>query len=346
MKGVCDKLIEIFWIEKPEPDQWRKLLAYSEEWAKIRPHFHARIQARAKEHKDPGKQAELFRLARRLKDVDDEMVRHNELLAAVEQTPQELDAIVARRRRDFTTSFFYHIKTLVDANAHDPIRQQERNLVVVQGQSDKWHRVEGVVAKASSAAAADHKRRGKGWEGRSPALAGVATSCATAVDRYDQMMDDEVALESAQAKFDDILAAPTLGDACKKIDELASKRQLDSTLMLLITKAWSAAKESTMMKEEVKDIMFHLYKSAHGNMQRLVPKEVRILRHILSFDDPSERMAALTDAFSPGSELEGETVDTLYTREGTLMKEAQQLMNPAVIQRMEGVKALIQDEFM
>ena len=39
--------------------------------------------------------------------------------------------------------------------------------------------------------------------------------------------------------------------AAKKIDTLAKNRELDSTLMLLITKAWASAKESTMMKEEV-----------------------------------------------------------------------------------------------
>ena len=53
-------------------------------------------------------------------------------------------------------------------------------------------------------------------------------------------------------KFDDILSAPSLEAAAAKIDNLAKTKQLDSTLMLLMTKAWASAKESTLMKDEVR----------------------------------------------------------------------------------------------
>jgi hypothetical protein len=52
---------------------------------------------------------------------------------------------------------------------------------------------------------------------------------------------------------------------------------------------------------------------ARGNMQRLVPKEVRIIKHLLSLEDPEERSAALAAAFSPGPETQGKHVDMLYT---------------------------------
>lgn len=52
-------------------------------------------------------------------------------------------------------------------------------------------------------------------------------------------------------KFDDILSSPSLEAAAAKIDNLAKTKQLDSTLMLLMTKAWASAKESTLMKDEV-----------------------------------------------------------------------------------------------
>ena len=64
---------------------------------------------------------------------------------------------------------------------------------------------------------------------------------------------------------------------------------------------------------QVKDILFHLYNVSIGNLQRLVPKEVRILRHIISLEDPNEQMSALSAAFSPGNELEGNDIDLLYT---------------------------------
>eukprot|EP00850_Spirogloea_muscicola_P023137 SM000332S12442 [mRNA] locus=s332:79571:81666:+ [translate_table: standard] len=321
MTRVCDRLIEVFSIERPEPAEWRKLLAFSEEWSSIRPHFFRRCRTRAEQEADAGRKADLFRLARRLKDVDDDMQRHSELLAAIEADPNELSMLVARRRKDFTGDFFEHLQTLCQANYRDPKRRDE--------------------------------------------LAALAAQCLAAVEGHDASMEDAEALEAAQLKFDDILLAPSLEAACHKIDELASRRQLDSTLMLLITKAWAAAKESTMMKDEVKDIMYHLYMTARGNLSRLVPKEVRILRHILSLEDPRERLAAMGEAFSPGPELEGQEKDLLYTtpkelhkwaalildayrtsKAGSLIKEAQKLMNPAVIHRLQHLKEVLEDEYM
>ena len=79
----------------------------------------------------------------------------------------------------------------------------------------------------------------------------MASKCLAAVEAHDRAIEDDESLSVAQLKFDDILNSPSLEAAANKIDDLAKNRQLDSTLMLLITKAWAAAKESTMMKDEV-----------------------------------------------------------------------------------------------
>lgn len=52
-------------------------------------------------------------------------------------------------------------------------------------------------------------------------------------------------------KYEDILKAPSLEAAMDKIDHLAKTNQLDSTFMLLMTKAWASAKESNLMTDEV-----------------------------------------------------------------------------------------------
>lgn len=64
---------------------------------------------------------------------------------------------------------------------------------------------------------------------------------------------------------------------------------------------------------QVKDILYHLYMTARGNLQRLMPKEIRILKYLLTIEDPEEKVSALKDAFTPGEELEGNDVDCLYT---------------------------------
>ncbi|KAG6400233.1 hypothetical protein SASPL_137058 [Salvia splendens] len=321
MIRICDKLIGVFMVDKPAPTDWRRLLIFSKEWDNIRPHFYKRCQDRADSENDPGMQHKLLRLARKLKEIDDDTQRHNELLDAIRKSPSEVGEIVARRRKDFTKEFFVHLNTVAESYYDNPTEQN--------------------------------------------AVAKLGNTCIASVQAYDTATESIEAINAAELKFQDIINSPSVDAACRKIDNLAEKNQLDSALVLMITKAWSAAKESTMMKDEVKDVLYHLYKTSRGNLQRLMPKEIRILKYLLTIEDPEERMSALNDAFSPGEELEGMDVDNLYTtpeqlhtwvgsiidayhfsREGTLVREARDLMNPKIIRKLEELKKAIQDNFM
>jgi hypothetical protein len=64
---------------------------------------------------------------------------------------------------------------------------------------------------------------------------------------------------------------------------------------------------------QAKDIMFHLYMTAVANLQRQMPKDIRILKHLIMIEDADELLSTLNDAFTPGPELQGDNVDTLYT---------------------------------
>lgn len=321
MTRVCDKLIEVFMVDKPTPTDWRRLLAFSREWESIRPHFFQRCQDRANNENDPGMKHKLLRFSRKLKEVDEDVQRHEELLKVIRKTPSEISEIVAKRRKDFTQEFFVHLHAVAESYYDNPTEQN--------------------------------------------AVANLGNMCLAAVQTYDTATESIEALNAAELKFQDIIDSPSVDAACRKIDSLAEKNQLDSALVLMITKAWSAAKESTMTKDEVKDVLYHLYMTARGNLQRLVPKEIRIVKYLLTIEDPEERMSALKDAFTPGEELEGKDVDCLYTtpeqlhtwirtvvdayhfsREGTLIREARDLMSPKMIQRLEELKKLIQDNFL
>lgn len=69
MARVSDRLIEVFMIEKTAPKEWRKLLAFSEEWPNIGPHFFQRCSTNAAIEEDPKKRGDLLKLARKLKEV-------------------------------------------------------------------------------------------------------------------------------------------------------------------------------------------------------------------------------------------------------------------------------------
>ncbi|CAI0399210.1 unnamed protein product [Linum tenue] len=318
---VCDKLIEVFMVDKTTPTDWRRLLAFSREWDGLRPHFYRRCQERADNETDPGMKHSLLRLSRKLKEVDEDVQRHNELLEAIRKAPAELGEIVSRRRKDFTQEFFVHLYTVAQSYKDDKAEQN--------------------------------------------ALAKLGNDCVAVVQAYDNATEDTKAVNAAELKLQDIINSPSLDAACRKIDDLAQKNQLDSALVLMLTKAWSDAKETNMTKDEVKDILYHLYKTAVGNLQRLMPKEIRIVKHLLTIEDPEERLSNLNDAFTPGEELEGGNVDCLYTtpeklhtwmkavvdayhhsREGTLIREARDLMNPKIIKKLEELIKLVEDHFM
>ncbi|GLJ49897.1 hypothetical protein SUGI_1060710 [Cryptomeria japonica] len=321
MSTVCDRMIDVFMTEKPNSSDWRKLLAFTEEWEKIKPHFFNRCRMRADDSNDPEIKQNLLRLIRKVKEVDDDMQRHNELFKQVQENPLEIDTIVARRRKDFTRDFFEHLKIISDSHQNNLEAKDE--------------------------------------------LARIASKCLTALQAHDKALADHVALGKAQLKFDDVLNSPSLEVARNKINNLAKKNQLDSTFMLTVSKAWAAAKESTLMKDECKDILFQLYVEARRSLQEQVPKEVRIIKYLLTIEDPELQLAALAQAFTPGDEIQGKDADVLYTkpeylhrmiqvvldayyssRQGTLIKEARKLMNPMVIQRLEVLKGVVEQNFM
>lgn len=69
MIRVCDKLVDVFLVDKPNPTDWRRLLAFSKEWNNIRPHFYNRCQNRAESESDLGMKHKLLRLQRKMREV-------------------------------------------------------------------------------------------------------------------------------------------------------------------------------------------------------------------------------------------------------------------------------------
>ncbi|VAH00041.1 unnamed protein product [Triticum turgidum subsp. durum] len=254
--------------------------------------------------------------------VDEDVQRHNELFELVKSTPSgKIGDVVAKRRKDFTVEFFNHLYYVAESYKDEPAKQKE--------------------------------------------LATLGNDCVDALQAHDDMSGSLQALNVAELKLKDILNSPSVDAACRKIDDLAEKKELDSALVLMLSKAWSAAKGTDITKSDAKDIMFHLYMTAVANLQRQMPKDIRILKHLIMIEDPAERLSALNDAFTPGPELQGENVDTLFTspevlhtwasaiidayyssREGTLLGQARDLMNPKIIKRVEELVKTIKDQYL
>ncbi|CAN6236885.1 unnamed protein product [Urochloa humidicola] len=319
MTEICDKFIEFFMHKKPETKDWRKVLVFREEWRRYRKHFYKRCQVRIDTETDSSMKQKLVVLARKVKKIDDEIEKHMELFTELRDNPADINAIVARRRKDFTGEFFRHLNFLV--NAYNGLDERD-----------------GVVR--------------------------LGAKCLSAIHAYDCTLE-QLDIESAQSKFDDILNSSSLEDACDKIKSLAKAKELDSSLILLINRAWAAAKDSTTMKDKVKDIMYHIYTTTKESLKIISPPEMKLLKYLLNIEDPEERFGALATAFSPGDEREAKDEDALYTtpnelhkwikmmldsyhlnKEETDFMDARKMSDLVIIQRLTLLKETIEEEYM
>lgn len=64
-----------------------------------------------------------------------------------------------------------------------------------------------------------------------------------------------------------------------------------------------------VFSSQAKDVMYDLYLDGLDSIEKMIPKDIRILKHLLMLKDPRERLAALNDVFTP---LEYETDEVEY----------------------------------
>ncbi|KAG6530278.1 uncharacterized protein At4g37920-like [Zingiber officinale] len=196
-------------------------------------------------------------------------------------------------------------------------------------------------------------------------IARLGAKCLSAVSAYDNTIENSEILETAQSKFNDILNSPSLDEACEKVKSLAKANELDSSLILLINRTWAAAKNSTTIRNEVKDIMHHIYMATKKSIKSIAPHEIKLLKYLLNITDPEERFMALATAFSPGDERDVKATDVIYTtpkelhkwikimldayhlnKEETDLMEARKMSDPVVIQRLFVLKETIEVEYL
>lgn len=195
-------------------------------------------------------------------------------------------------------------------------------------------------------------------------IATLYTKLLTLCEIHDAVTKDEQIMAAASQEFTDVLNVESLGEAEAKIDKMAAEGRLSPAFMLTMAKAWAGAKESDMTRDEVKDVLAHLYFRARDNMARQQPKEARILKYLLTLDDKVELRTRLTEAFTEAPEYETSTEDYLcttpdkllkvvdavlqaYRTQGTspMIKDAAGLMRPDTIKKIEELRAIIMSDY-
>lgn len=337
-KIVYDKLIEVF-RNKNRPEEWKKLIVYSTQWPSLAPGVFARMEEIAGEQDDPDEQLELIRCKRRLQVVSDAMASYKELLEEFRTNSSvEWESLVAQHRAMMGPEFFEYIELRVRAS------------ISLASPNENATNDDSLPVEAEL-------------------LATVGTQLAVLVDAYDRVVSDTQALDAASQNFADLLQSETMESAEAKLDDLAASGKLDPALLLTMAKAYSGVKETDITKEEVKDIMAHLYFKAKEKFASQAPAEARILKFLLSIESDSERMALLEQAFQPGAELSTSQEDYVHTTpdallntidnilmvydgsrgeniSGSMAGQAASLMNPGVIESMKGLRDLIRKRYM
>ena len=339
---VYDALIDVF--RNRKQDEWKKLIVYSTQWPVLADGVFARLDAVAEGMENADEQLELRRLKRRLQSVSDMMASHKDLLGAFRSSPSmEWESMVAHYRREMGPEFFEYIEIRIRASR----------------------------AAAAAAAAEKGEEQPASGEGDSEAegLAAIGAQLAILVDAYDSVVEDTRALELASENFADLLQSESMEKAEAKLDDLASSGKLDPALLLTMAKAYSGVKETDITKEEVKDIMAHLYFKAKEKFASQAPPEARILKFLLSVESESDRMALLEQAFQPGAEFSTTNEDYLHTtptalhntienilmmydsssngaRGNNMASQASSLMNPEVIKEIRKLKDLVFSKYM
>ncbi|XP_061356013.1 pentatricopeptide repeat-containing protein At4g18520, chloroplastic [Gastrolobium bilobum] len=125
MTRDCDKLIEAFMVDEPALTDWRRLLVFNMEWSNIRVHFFRHCQDRADTEDNPLMKNKLLWLGRKLKEIDEDVQRHNELLEMIKGTPSDISKIVSRSRKDFTKDFFVHLHIVAESYNDNPKAQND-----------------------------------------------------------------------------------------------------------------------------------------------------------------------------------------------------------------------------
>ena len=378
---VYDKLIDVFYKKKSSPDDWKKLIVYSAQWPTLAPGVFARLDQLADENydDDPDGQLDLRRFKRRLEGVSDSMAGHFALLEEFRgSSSAEWEGLVAARRKLMGPDFFEYIELRIRATLAAGARRSSQE-GGDRGDRGDQKDGQGDGQGGGKMGMGQQVDEGEAVYQEAEQLAALGTQLSVMVDAYDKVIQDTEALDSASQNFADLLQSESMEKAEAKLDELAATGKLDPALLLTMAKAYSGVKETDITKEEVKDIMAHLYFKAKEKFASQAPPEARILKFLLSVEGESERISLLEQAFQPGPELATASEDYLHTTPNALLNtienilmvydssgsgakaravmegassgpssmagQAASLMNPEIIEKMRGLRDLIRKRY-
>ncbi|GLC45942.1 hypothetical protein PLESTF_000714900 [Pleodorina starrii] len=142
----------------------------------------------------------------------------------------------------------------------------------------------------------------------------INTRLVALIANHDAVAADTDKLDAAAAVYRDLLTSiSSVEDLDKRMADLASAGKIDPAFLQISAKAYGAARDTNMTKDEAKWVAYKLYRTARDHFDRQQPAEKRIIEYLLQVSDPMERRNMLDQATTPGPVRATETHDYLYS---------------------------------
>ncbi|PNH08823.1 hypothetical protein TSOC_004608 [Tetrabaena socialis] len=142
----------------------------------------------------------------------------------------------------------------------------------------------------------------------------INTRLVALVANYDAVAADPDKLDAAAEVYRDLLSSiSSVEDLDKRMAELSASGRIDPAFLQISAKAYGAARDTNMTKDEAKWVAYKLYRTARDYFDRQQPAEKRIIEYIITITDPTERRNMLEKAITPGPVRATETHDYLYS---------------------------------
>jgi hypothetical protein len=95
--------------------------------------------------------------------------------------------------------------------------------------------------------------------------------------------------------------------------ELAGQGKINPAFLQITAKAYGAARDTNMTKDEAKWVSYRLYVRARDYFERQQPREKRILEFLVNVRDRAERSRQLDAAVTPGPTRYTDSHDYLWS---------------------------------
>ncbi|GLI70397.1 hypothetical protein VaNZ11_015180 [Volvox africanus] len=142
----------------------------------------------------------------------------------------------------------------------------------------------------------------------------INTRLVALIANHDAVEADQDKLDAAAEVYRDLLSSiSSVEDLDRRMSELASAGKIDPAFLQITAKAYGAARDTNMSKDEAKWVAYKLYRTARDHFDRQQPAEKRIIEYLLNVVDPTERRNMLDQAVTPGPVRATETHDYLYS---------------------------------